>query len=96
MDGRLSRVAIVEFGQVNRGVLLVYVILVLAVVDVDVKVSADWETSPPSYPTGSAFPYDTSPEAPLFRGTLTRSRYQQILPCRPHTELVSLCPPSLI
>ena len=43
MDGRLSRVAMVELGQVNPGVLLVDVILVLAVLDVDVKVSADWE-----------------------------------------------------
>jgi hypothetical protein len=33
----------VEFGQVNRGVLLINVILFLAVVDVDVEVSADWE-----------------------------------------------------
>ncbi len=43
MDGRLSRVAMVEFGQVNHGVLLVNIILVLVVVDADVKVSADWE-----------------------------------------------------
>ena len=50
MQRRRGWRTMVEFGQVNSGVFLVDVILVLAVVDVDVDVEVSAGTSPPPPP----------------------------------------------